>query len=85
MCDSKWPTRQVPKKQKNEQDTPPHPDVQTTSRKEPQKKEKAENSSVVPSQPEKCLGRLEKDVQPINGLYQELRNPHERPRKTLVD
>ena len=35
----------------------------------------AENSSVVPSQPEKCLGRLEKDVQPINGLFPELRNP----------
>ena len=33
--------------------TPPlHPDVQTISRKEPQKKKKAENSSVVPSQPE---------------------------------
>ena len=29
----------------------------------------------------KSLGRLKKDVQLINGLYRELRNPRERPRK----
>ena len=78
--------RKTKKKLKKAQRTPPpHPDVQKTSRKEPQKKQKAENSSVVPSQPNKCLGRLEKDVQPINGLHRELQNPHERPRKTLVE
>ena len=62
-----------------------HPDVHTTSRKEPPKKEKADNSSVVPSQSEKCLERLEKDVQPNNGLYRELRNPQGRPIKSLVE
>ena len=78
--------RKTKQKQKKAHRTPPpDPNVQTTSRKEPQKKEKADNSSVVPSQLKKCLGRLEKDVQPINGLYRELQNPHERPRKTLAD
>ena len=70
--------------EKRTQDTPPHPDVQTLSKKEPQK-EKADNSSFVPSQSEKSLGTLEKDVKPIKGFYREVRNPHERPRKTLVD
>ena len=74
-------TEKQKRSRKNTMDTPPHPDVETTSREEPQKKENAKNSSIVPSQPEKCLGRLEKDVQPINGLSRELRNPHERPRK----
>ena len=78
-------TKKRKRSRKKHIDRPTHPDVQETSRKEPQKKEKAENSSVVPSQPEKCLGRLEKDVQPINGHYGEIRNPHERSRKTLVE
>ena len=78
-------TEKRKRSRKSPQNTPPHPDVQTTSRKEPQKKEKKENSRVVPSQPENCLGRLEKGVQPIKGLYQELRTPHERLRKSLVD
>ena len=39
-------TENQKRSEKRTQDTPPHPDVQTTSRKEPQKKEKAENSSV---------------------------------------
>ena len=76
--------RKWTKKQKNAQNTP-HPDAQTTSSKKPQKKEKAESSSVVPYQPEKCLGRLKKDVEPIIGLYRELRNPHEKPRKTFLE
>ena len=76
VCDikqvnSKWSTWQVQKKEKEA--------------KKAQKKEKAENSSVLPPQSEKCLERLEKDIQPNNGLYRELRNPLVRPRKTLVD
>ena len=85
MADLAGTEKRKRSRQKHTRHPPPHPDVQKTSRKESQKKEKADNSSVVPSQPEKCMGRLEKDVQPINGLYRELRNPHERLRKTLVE
>ena len=71
--------RKSKKEQTNAHTTPPpHHYAQTTNRKEPQKKEMAENSSVMRSQPEKYFGRLEKDVQPINGLYRELRNPGDR-------
>ena len=64
--------------QKEQKRTPPPP--QTTRGEEPQKKKKAENSSIVASQPENAW-----EVQPANGCHRKLQNPHERPRKTLVN
>ena len=46
-----------------------HADVQTTNGKEQQKKENADDYSVVSSQHQKCLGRLQKDMKHINGLF----------------
>ena len=64
---------------------PPHPNVQKISRKEHQQKEKAEYSSGVPFQPENECDDSKKTYNPSMDFINKLRNPHERPRKTLVD
>ena len=72
---SKWPTWKVQKKRKRKQKSTQGTPTPPRCAKDKQKRAPEEGE---------CLGRLEKDVQPISGLHRELRNPHERPIKTLV-
>ena len=77
-------TENTKKKPKKSHRTPPPRCANDKQKRAPEEGEGREFQCCAIST-RKCLGRLEKDVQPINGLYRELRNPHKTPRKILVD